>query len=91
MYCISLFFIKTNSTDDVAASGPLCCYGIYSWSKPNEQQKKLKISLLKVHWRIVIGIIIIVAGLLWARFWSIFRNYFPKISKRLFVRILMRC
>lgn len=56
----------------------LCCYGIYSWSKPNEQQKKLKISLLKVHWRIVIGIIIIVAGLLWARLVVYFSELFPE-------------
>ena len=64
---------------------------VYTVGASQMNNKKLKISLLKVHWRIVIGIIIIVAGLLWARLVVYFSELFPKISKRLLVRILMRC
>ena len=59
----------------------LCCYGIYSWSKPNERQEKLKISNLNIHQRIIIGIMLIVAGIVWAKFVVYFSNLYPEHIK----------
>lgn len=56
----------------------LCCYGIYSWSKPNEKQEKLKISNLNIHQRIISGMMIVLAGFLWAQLVVYFAGMFPE-------------
>lgn len=56
----------------------LCCFGIYSWSRPNKQNKMLKISNLNIHQCIVICMAIVAAGILLSKFVVYVSGVFPE-------------